>query len=574
MFRSPIFIFLLLFSIYSCDNIPKDKTTLIKEKPKTVNSIEARKLLDKADVFNSNQKFDSAYYFYNRSKIIYELENDSANIAYNLIQMASMQQVLSDYIGSEKNLIEALLYIQQGSPYKSAAYNSLGISSKELYNYEDALYYYNKAKINTTDTIAQIQIVNNKANIHIKQKKYESSIQLLEPLLKSKILETNEVRKAKILDNLGFSYFKNNKYQDGLSMMLEALSIRKKNNDIYALISSNLHLAEYFQKSQPQTANEYALNAYQISKNIHNVDSRLESLSFLIAHNFEKKSNQFAVEYIKLNDSILNVRNNAKNQFIKIKFDSEQNRAENLKLTAQKAENALQLELQKNRTLILSFVLLIGATITVFIVYYLRAKNKREKIQTSYNTEIRIAKKLHDELANDVYQTMAFAETQDLSSFNNKETLLNNLDTIYSRTRNISKENSTIETGINFIPNLKEMMAGFNTEATNIILNGLDTINWSSIENTKKITVYRVLQELLVNMKKHSKSSLVVIFFKINENKICLDYTDNGVGATFDKIKNKNGLQNVENRIQAIKGTVTFDTKSDKGFKATISFPI
>jgi hypothetical protein len=31
--------------------------------------------------------------------------------------------------------------------------------------------------------------------------------------------------------------------------------------------------------------------------------------------------------------------------------------------------------------------------------------------------------KLHDELANDVYQTMAFAETQDLSTTRNKEIL-------------------------------------------------------------------------------------------------------------------------------------------------------
>jgi signal transduction histidine kinase len=574
MFRSPIFIFLLLFSIYSCDNVSKNKTTLITEKSKTEISIQARELLDKADVFNSNQKFDSAYYYYNRSKTIYELENDSANIAYNLIQMASMQQVLSDYIGSEKNLIEALPYIQQDSLYKSAVYNSLGISSKELYNYDDALYYYNKAKINTTDTLAQITLVNNKANILIKQKKYTSSIKLLEPLLKSKILETNVIRKAKVLDNLGFSYFKKNKHQNGLSMMLEALSIRKENNDFYGSIGSNLHLAECLQKSQPQTANEYALNAYQISKNIHNVDSRLESLSFLIAHNFKKKSNQFAVAYIQLNDSILKVRNNAKNQFAKIKYDSDWNRSENLKLKAQETEKNLELANSKNQMLVLLILGVIGIVMAILRFNHVKLKGKREKLLEVYNTETRISKQLHDELANDVYQTMAFAETQDLSSVNNKETLINNLDTIYSRTRNISKENSSIETGINFIPYLKEMMSGFNTDTTNILINGIDSVNWPSIEDSKKITLYRVLQELLVNMKKHSKSSLVVISFKISKKTIFLDYTDNGVGATFDKIKIKNGLQNVENRILAIKGTVTFDTKSDKGFKVNISFPI
>jgi signal transduction histidine kinase len=95
-----------------------------------------------------------------------------------------------------------------------------------------------------------------------------------------------------------------------------------------------------------------------------------------------------------------------------------------------------------------------------------------------------------------------------------------------------------------------------------------------SIESNTKITVYRVLQELLVNMKKHSQCSLVVLTFKKNENKLQIDYSDNGIGATIEELNLKNGLRNVENRIQAIKGTITFDSKSDKGFKVYITFPI
>jgi glucose-6-phosphate-specific signal transduction histidine kinase len=56
------------------------------------------------------------------------------------------------------------------------------------------------------------------------------------------------------------------------------------------------------------------------------------------------------------------------------------------------------------------------------------------------------------------------------------------------------------------------MISG-NTDTTQIITNGLDSVNWPTIEKTKKITLYRVLQELLVNMKKHSNSSLVVLSF-------------------------------------------------------------
>lgn len=63
----------------------------------------------------------------------------------------------------------------------------------------------------------------------------------------------------------------------------------------------------------------------------------------------------------------------------------------------------------------------VAIIISLFFGNFLTTKNKREKIKTTYNTELRIAKKLHDELANDVFQTMAFAETQDLSTSHKKK---------------------------------------------------------------------------------------------------------------------------------------------------------
>jgi hypothetical protein len=297
----------------------------------------------------------------------------------------------------------------------------------------------------------------------------------------------------------------------------------------------------------------------------------LECLELLIRNSTRNEAKEYSLQYLHINDSIKKVRQQAKNQFAKIKYDFKKEKDENIELKAQKL---IQLQEQKNKNLLLYFITTIAFGVALFIYYFLSVKNKREKIKTSYDTEVRIAKKLHDELANDVYQTMAFVETQDLSSSHNKETLLDNLDTIYSRTRNISKENSTIAMGPDFLPNLKEMISGFNTNSVNILIYEVDTINWLAMADIKKITVYRILQELLINMKKHSKSSLVVLSFKTYETNLYVKYTDNGIGAAIEKLNSKNGLQNVENRILAIKGTITFDTKSGKGFKSSIIFPI
>jgi signal transduction histidine kinase len=574
MYRSPIFLFLLLFILYSCKE--KVKTTAQSKAEDTLsqNSLQARRLLDLGMANYANQKFDSAFYFYNRSKLLYEVENDSLKIAYNLLQMAIIQQIYGDYSGSEKNLVEALPYTQGNLLYQSAAYNQLGISSKELYNYDDALYYYEKAKSITKDTLPKISIENNIASVNIEKKEFNTSIKILEAVIKSKVLDTVNVTKARVLDNLGYSYFKVSRDQEGLRLMNKAMEVRKKNKDTYGILGSYLHLSEYFLNKDSKKANEYVLGAYQTTMAIGSVDERLESLSFLVKNNFDRGNNKYALAYIQLNDSIVKVRNNAKNQFAKIKYDSEQNRADNLKLSAQKAQTTLQLERQKNSTLLLYFVVLLVVFLSVFIINFLRTKSKREKIRISYNTETRISKKLHDELANDLYQTMTFAETQDLSTENNKETLLNDLDSIYSRTRNISRENSSIDIGPNFVPNLKAMMSNYSNDAVNILVNGLDVLQNTALETNKKITIYRTLQELLVNMKKHSQCSLVVITFKNIDKKIQIEYTDNGIGVSQEKINLKNGLLNVETRVKAIDGTLTFDNALQKGFKVNIIFPV
>ena len=82
------------------------------------------------------------------------------------------------------------------------------------------------------------------------------------------------------------------------------------------------------------------------------------------------------------------------------------------------------------------------------------------------------------------------------------------------------------------------------------------------------------LQELMVNMKKHSKSTLVLLSFKKDENKfLVINYYDNGIGINFEKIVTKNGIQNIENRISTIDGTITFDSNQNKGVKTNIVIP-
>ena len=139
-------------------------------------------------------------------------------------------------------------------------------------------------------------------------------------------------------------------------------------------------------------------------------------------------------------------------------------------------------------------------------------------------------------------------------------------------TRDISHENNEIATGANFELQLKSMLANFNSTGVKIIIKDIHKVEFSLTTKEKQIEVYRILQELMVNMHKHSKATLVVLSFKMDKKMCFINYSDNGIGIDTETLILKNGLQNVENRINAIHGTITFESRLDKGFKVLLSF--
>ncbi|OMQ11899.1 ATP-binding protein [[Flexibacter] sp. ATCC 35103] len=568
MLRSPFFSFIILLLLFSCKekkNVNSNNESIRKE---------AITLRNIANENHDKQNFNTSFYQFNKSKKLFETIKDSANIGYTLTIMALIQQVNGDYYGSKETVTEALPYVKKKSVYTAAINNILGIADKELSLYDDAIVYYKTAADDFKDPIDKRGPLSNIGAVYIQQKKYDKAIALLESLLsknflKEKVSITDEVR---ILDNLGYAYFKKGMDQKGFSLMNEALQTRNKLKDTYGSIESYLHLADYYAKKDIKKSNKNALTAYNIATKLNSVDERLEALQILISNDHSAQNGKYVQKYFTLNDSIIKVRNNFKNKFAKIKYDSKKEKDENAKLRLEKAENLLSLQKDKYLRIVFVIVFVFLVILIAILIRYYKNKNRAIEFQTSYNTETRIAKKIHDELANDVFQVIAFAESQPLSTESTKENLLQKLDDIYGRVRGVSRENNKIDTGIDFTNRIKEMLSAYNTSERNIIATNLENINWEIIDDIKKITISRILQELMVNMKKHSNANLVLIKFESDQKSILINYNDNGKGSEKTKLI-KNGLQNMENRMQAVKGTIDFDTEPDKGFRAKIAMP-
>ncbi|WP_026728147.1 ATP-binding protein [Flavobacterium denitrificans] len=568
MLRSPFFYLIIILTLFSC----KEKKTAT---PNTEAIQKEALRIRNIGVENFNkQNFSEAFHDFNKSKILYQTLKDSANIGYILIQIAGIQQVNGDYYGSKETVTEASTYFKKKSVYTAFINTLLGIADKELSLYNDAIFYYKEAAKEYKDPIAKLDPLSNIGPIYIKQKKYDKAIVLLESILNKNLLnnEAQASSKARIQDNLGYAYFKNGMEEKGFSLMHNALKKRNEINDTYGSIQSYLNLADYYSKKDVQKSDENALKAYDISTKLNSVDERLEALQILISNDHSSKKQNYVQKYFTLNDSIIKVRNNFKNKFAKIKYDATKEKDENEKLRLEKAENQLSLQKEKFLRIVFIIIFVFLVILIAILIRYYKNKNKVIGIKASYETETRIAKKIHDELANDVFNVIAFTESQPLSVENTKENLLQKLDDIYSRVRGISKENNKIDTGANFTRNIKELLSTYNTSERNVLFNNLENINWEILDDIKKITINRILQELLVNMKKHSKANLVAIKFASDQNSIFINYTDNGVGCEKDMIT-KNGLLNMESRIQAVKGSVDFETEPDKGFRAKIVIP-
>lgn len=100
--------------------------------------------------------------------------------------------------------------------------------------------------------------------------------------------------------------------------------------------------------------------------------------------------------------------------------------------------------------------------------------------------------------------------------------------------------------------------------------------NADDISHAKAIHIYRIAQELLNNIIKHSKATLVTFTISKIKNEMVLQIIDNGIG--FDKklfLKKSSGLgmRNIKTRAEVLKAKISLATLSGKGTYFLIKIP-
>lgn len=525
--------------------------------------------------FRKNNKIDKSLAAYYNSIKTYESVKDTIEAGMKLLNLTNLLNAIGNYNEAEQTGVRALQYLEntKNRKYVAGIYNALAIASKKQKIYGDALHWYNKALNVASDSITKSKVENNIAVVYTEQGAYKKAYKLLDELSKQDIIEDedNLELKARNIDNKAnvASFLE---YPDAEEGLKKALEIRRDINDASGQATSYLHLSNHYLKNnQIHKASSMALLGFKLAQQTKSNEDTMEALSLLIASSNNPRT--YAMVYKELNDSITTSQGRLKNTFAKIRYESDKNREENLKLLNEAKINQLRIEKQHNNNIALGVVIVIIVIASYIFYLLLRAKHQREKADQAYQTEMLISKKVHDELANDMFNIIAYTENSTLEN-KTKDDILYQLEGVYEKTRNIARDNARLDIDEQFSEKIIGLINSYRNDTVNILNRGLSRIVWEEVPTYKKRVIYRSLQELLVNMKKHSKASVVVLNFTSEKKDIQISYSDNGCGVDLTRDFVTNGLVNVENRIDGIKGSFTFDSSLGKGFKANITIPV
>jgi PAS domain S-box-containing protein len=204
-------------------------------------------------------------------------------------------------------------------------------------------------------------------------------------------------------------------------------------------------------------------------------------------------------------------------------------------------------------------------------------------IVTEETERNKFAQELHDGLGPMISTVKLYFQW--LSETNNPEkresitkTGIQNIDDAIQAVRDISNKLSPrLLNNMGLLPAICYLTKRLNeTQKISIVIHCDNEIRYNTLTEA---TLYRILSELINNTLKHAKArkiSIEIIHDLINKN-MYITYCDDGIGFNIEEVlitRKGMGIFNMKQRIETLKGTISFDTYLGKSLSVKIELPI
>jgi signal transduction histidine kinase len=547
------------------------------------------------DTYEVSKK-DSAYYYYQKSEKLYRLLNNSSFIGKMLFKKAYILFFEGNYIESEAEVSNALLYLKNGKDAEIlfSAYSLLGLNFEKLEEYQEALKYQfiarkilNDIKGNNSELeknyLHKIESTINISNIFEKTLQYNKSIQelklVLNPTLKQKWL----LGYVAALGNFGYSKMKSGITKGTDNYFKEALYLSKENDFKNNIVYQLKNLGEYYSIIKDSArSTSYLKQSLQLAEKLKMGEEIKNSLQ-LLSKIDKQNAAIYDKRYIVISDSLAKAQRINRNKYARIEYETSVVEDENKLLSA------------KNTYILIGSLLVIFALVLVIVYRYIKSQ-KREiefrKAQQKAEEEIfdllkeyqlklsiakeveqnRISKELHDSVMNKLYgarMQLGILNDSDVKEVKEKRLIyVDLLQDIEQEIRTISHDlqSEIIDNQFDYIPLLSNLIQLQNEiGATHFSFEVDPNIDWDAIDSLVKITIFRIVQESLLNVTKHAKAKECSVSVSLEANHLILLIKDDGVGFDVNATKQGIGLNNIQERVKTIKAALEISSISNIG---------
>ncbi len=288
-----------------------------------------------------------------------------------------------------------------------------------------------------------------------------------------------------------------------------------------------------------------------------------------------KESLQFQHEHDQLRDSILNQERMERANHLEISYRT----AEKDKELAQKELliEKQHRDLDKKNIFIAAIVsgFIIVIILSVVLYRYFKSKNKitalNAKIEGEEKERSRIAKELHDGIGG------MLAVVKMKMSLEKEDEIKEDIMTLLNET---SEE--VRKTAHNLMPDIVQ-----NSGLKEALTLYAETVNHSSNdlqidlqlrselnipEPSRKLSIYRMFQEVIQNIIKHAKATNAIIQIFDEGSRIHMLIEDNGIGFDPETTEKGLGIKNLEARVKALQGDISIESTIGEGTTIHIEF--
>jgi len=485
--------------------------------------------------------------------------------------------------------------------YLADLHHNVGVMFHESDNYEKAIHYYELAygeAVKQNNPVLQKKCLINMASVNSSINEFDRAEELFFKSLEFKL--PSEIKYNYDFDtyaNLGNLYLRQGKYQEAIEYLSKATEQVPQNPNSEAnlrfLIDAKLKAAD-------TTGLASLVNRLDATLTVTSSAREKSLLTKTIADYYEnindyEKANSYLKKYITLYGGIIENKKDETFLELEAKYQNEQ-------------LSALIEKRRKQRQLL---ILAIIASLTVTAILYMFYRNRlkyqkliakqQEELQLKKITELtqknklvamtsmlegqeaerlRIAKDLHDSLGGllsnvKAHFTIMQNEIVPLEKCETAQKTHSLIDTACLEVRRISHNMMPHALSLSGLKGALDDLADHMRTLQYDVTLEIRQIP-EKLDHTKEITLFRLIQELLSNIRKHASAKSVFIQLFGHRKGLQLVVEDNGIGFDFDQALASGGLglKSIQSRVEFLDGTIAWDSVPNQGTTVTINIPI